>query len=278
MTVRVGYQGTNGTFSEIAVMRYFADRDYEPHNYKNFIDILNDCDSGLLDYALLPVENTTTGVISRTVDLFRNYGIHAVGEITVPIRQNLITIPGTSLEEIKEVYSHPEAISQCSRFFEDHPNIRAVAFQDTARSVEYVKEEGDRSKAALGSDRAAEYYGMEILCPNVQDSDTNITRFLCVTEQNEVAKDADKISLYFSVRHEPGSLYHVLGVLAEHHLNMLKLESRPIPGQIFEYCFYLDFAGNLNDESVKQALKEIRSRCRECRVLGCYKAAKADHV
>ena len=96
MTVRVGYQGTNGTFSEIAVMRYFEGRDYEPRSYKNFMDILNDLDCGVLDYALLPVENTTTGVISRTVDLFRNYGIHAVGEITVPIRQNLIGFPGVT--------------------------------------------------------------------------------------------------------------------------------------------------------------------------------------
>ena len=276
MTVRVGYQGTNGTFSEIAVMRYFEGRDYEPRSYKNFMDILNDLDCGVLDYALLPVENTTTGVISRTVDLFRNYGIHAVGEITVPIRQNLIGFPGVTEEEITEVYSHPEAISQCSRFFAEHPSIKAVAFQDTARSVEYVKECGDRTKAALGSDRAAEYYGMEILHENAQDSDTNMTRFLCVTEHNEVEPDADKISLYFSVRHEPGSLYHVLGVLAEHDLNMLKLESRPIPGQIFEYCFYLDFTGNLTDPNVREALGEIRSRCNECRVLGCYKAAKTD--
>ena len=103
-----------------------------------------------------------------------------------------------------------------------------------------------------------------------------MTRFLCVTEHNEVNPDADKISLYFSVRHEPGSLYHVLGVLADHNLNMLKLESRPIPGQVFEYCFYLDFTGNLADSNVQEALREIRSRCNECRVLGCYKAAKAE--
>ena len=268
MTTRVGYQGTNGTFSEIAVMRYFEGRDYEPKNYKNFIDILNDCDSGLLDYALLPVENTTTGVIARTVDLFRNYGIHAVGEITVPIREDLISIPGAKLEDIKEVYSHPEAITQCSEFFAAHPDIKAIAFQDTARSVEYVKECADPSKAALGSSRAAEYYGLESILHSVQDSSTNMTRFLCVTEKNEVDPEANKISLYFAVKHEPGSLYQVLGVLADRKLNMVKLESRPIPGQIFEYCFYLDFSGNLNDDNVRQALTEIRKRCVECRVLG----------
>lgn len=273
MPATVGYQGTNGTFSEIAVMQYFENREYEPRNYRAFPDILNDLDCGVLDYALLPVENTTTGIISRTVDLFRNYGIHAVGEIIVPIRQNLIVLPGAKLEDIQEVYSHPEAIAQCAQFFADHPGLRAVAFQDTARSAEYVRDCGDSRKAAIGSKRAAEYYGLQSLLEGVQDSNTNMTRFLCVTEKNELDPQADKVSLYFSVKHEPGSLYQVLGVLASRNINMVKLESRPIPGQMFEYCFYLDFSGNLSDDNVRSALAEIRRRCTECRVIGCYKAA-----
>ena len=276
MPVTVGYQGTNGTFSEIAVMRYFEGKEYEPRNYRNFTDILNDLDCGVLDYAVLPVENTTTGIISRTVDLFRNYGIHAIGEINVPIRQNLITLPGVGLKEIQEVYSHPEAISQCSQFFSDHPEIKAVAWQDTAKAVEYVKSCNDPHKAAIGSQRAAEYYGMESLIPGVQDSNTNMTRFLCVTEKNEIEPDADKVSIYFAVKHEPGSLYYVLGVLASRSINMVKLESRPIPGKMFEYCFYLDFTGNLADENVRGAIAEIRRRCTECRVIGCYKAASIE--
>lgn len=276
MEVKVGYQGTNGTFSEIAVMRYFKDTDYEPHSYKSFTDILNDLDCGVIDCALLPVENTTTGVISRSIDLFRNYGLHAVGEITVEIRENLIAVPGTKIEEIREVYSHPEAISQCSGFFESHPGIKAVAYQDTAKAAEYIKTCNDHSKAALASERAAEFYGLESLLCGVQNSNTNMTRFLCVTEQNYISPEADKISLYFAVKHEPGTLYQVLGVLADRKLNMLKLESRPIPGSVFEYCFYLDFSGNLNDDNVKEALKEIRRRCVECRVLGCYPRASVE--
>lgn len=274
MTVTVGYQGTNGTFSEIAVMQFFSGRDYEPRNYRNFTDILNDCDNGTLDYALLPVENTTTGVIARTIDLFRNYGIHAVGEIIVPIRENLLVLPGTKIEDIKEVYSHPEALSQCQGFFEEHPYLSGVAFQDTARAAEYVKQCNDPAKAALASRRAGEYYGLESLMKGVQDSNRNMTRFLCVTEKNEINPDADKISLYFAVKHEPGSLYHVLGVLAEKNINMVKLESRPVPDKLFEYCFYLDFSGNLNEPRVKEALAEIRKRCTECRVLGCYPSWK----
>lgn len=273
MSIKVGYQGTNGTFSEIAVMRFFEGQDYEPHNYRNFTDILNDCDCGILDCAMLPVENTTTGVIARAVDLFRNYGIHAVGEITVPIRQNLIAQEGASLEDITEVYSHPEAISQCAQFFADHPSIRAIAYQDTAKAVEYVKTSGVKTKAALGSDRAAEFYELPILIPSVQDSNTNMTRFLCVTEQNRVDPEANKVSLYFEVTHEPGSLFHVLEVLANHNINMLKLESRPLPGEVFEYCFYVDFTGNLMDPNVRDALAEIRRRSSKSRVLGCYKAA-----
>ena len=273
MKIKVGYQGNHGTFSEIAAMRFFAGKDFEACGYPNFKTILTDVENGVLDYAVLPVENTTTGIISRSVDLFRNYGIHAVGEINVPIRQNLIVLPGAELSDIREIYSHPEAISQCAQFFADHPKIRAVAFQDTARSVEYIKECGDIHKAAIGSTRAADYYGLHSLLEGMQDSNTNMTRFLCVTEKNEIAKDADKVSLYFSVRHEPGSLYQVLGVLAARNINMVKLESRPIPGQMFEYCFYLDFSGSLADENIRSALAEIRRRCTECRVIGCYKAA-----
>lgn len=272
MAYKVGYQGNHGTFSEIAVMRYFENKEIEPHNYKNFTDILNDCDNGTLDYALLPVENTTTGVISRTVDLFKNYGIHAVGEIVVPIIEDLIVVEGTTISDIKEVYSHPEAISQCSEFFASNPGIKAVAYQDTAKAVEYVRDCNDQSKAALGSTRAGEYYQLKSLIKGVQDSSTNMTRFLCVTEKNEIDPEADKVSLYFQVKHEPGSLFHVLGVLADRNINMMKLESRPIPGQVFEYCFYVDFTGHIADPVVKDALSEIRKRCTECRVLGCYKA------
>ncbi len=272
MAIKVGYQGKHGTFSEIAVKKYFEGVDIEQKNFTNFIDIMNACDSGELDYALLPVENTTTGVISRTYDLFKDHNVHAIGEIVVPIRENLIVVPGTKLEEIKEVYSHPEALGQCQNFFDTYPEMRAMTYQDTSSSVGYIKDCNDHSKAALASYAAADYYGMESLLENVQDSQTNMTRFLCVTAKPGYPEDGNKISIYLVLNHEPGSLYHALEVLSAMSINIVKLESRPIVNQPFRYCFYIDFMGNLNDAKIQIVLDEIRTRSSELRVLGCYKA------
>lgn len=273
MAVKVGYQGKHGTFSEIAVLNYFKGQEIIPVGFTNFKEIFNACDSGELDYALLPVENTTTGIIARTMDLFKYHKAFAIGEINVPIRQDLIVVPGTKLEEIKEVYSHPEALSQCQNFFMAHSYLQAIAYQDTAKSVEYIKECNTHEKAALGSQRAAEYYEMESLISSVQDSDSNITRFLCVTCKDEVPEDANKVSIMVTLKHRPGELYHILGILAEYNINLLKLESRPIPGQIFHYAFYIDFTGHINEPATKKCLEVIQEYSEEVRILGCYKAA-----
>lgn len=273
MAIRVGYQGNHGTFSEIAVMEYFRGRDYEPVGCRGFAEIMSSCDDGSLDYALLPVENTTTGIIARTYDLFRSHAVQAVGEIVVPIREDLIVVPGTNLDAVRKVYSHPEALSQCQKFFAQHPSIQPIAYQDTAASVELVKKGGDPSVAALASSRAAEYYGMESLLRNVQDSDTNMTRFLCVTAHEEQHPEADKISMMLVLKHEPGALYEALGALAAEQINVMKLESRPIIGHPFQYLFYIDFTGNIADPRVTAAMKALSARCSEARVLGCYKAA-----
>ncbi len=271
---KVGYQGNHGTFSEIAALQYFQGKNVESIGYKNFPSIMKDVENGTLDYAVLPVENTTTGIIARTYDLFQNYAIHVVGEINVPIQQNLIGLPGARIEEIKQVYSHPEALSQCAGFFEAHPQIQEVPYQDTAKSVEYVKQENDPSKAALGSWRAAEYYEMASLQKAVQDSTMNMTRFFVITNKEEEIAGADKISLMLVLRHTPGSLYNALGIISKRGINLLKLESRPRPGKVFEYLFYMDITGSLKQKDVKEMLHELEQRCIECKVFGNYKAAE----
>ncbi|MBR2066829.1 MAG: hypothetical protein IJ875_00955, partial [Solobacterium sp.] len=174
--MKVGYQGTHGTFSEIAALQFFEDIDIEQIGYPNFKEIMRDVENEVLDYAVIPVENTTTGIIARTYDLFKDYDVFAVGEIDIPIQEDLVVLPGTKIEEIEEVYSHPEALSQCTSFFEQHPHIQSIPYQDTAKSVEYIKECKDKKKAALGSWRAREYYALESLMEKVQDSDHNMTR------------------------------------------------------------------------------------------------------
>lgn len=271
--IRVGIQGSHGTFSEIAAVRYFAGTEAERIGYPNFPAIMKDLDSHQLDYAVLPVENTTTGIISRTYDLFQYHDIHAVGEVLVPIKENLIVIPGTKLEDIRHVYSHPEALSQCQRFFAEHPACHPVTYQDTSKSVEFVRNSGDKSNAALASYLAAEYYGMSSLLENVNDSTLNMTRFLVVTWRHESHPEADKTSLMLVLKHEPGSLYRALAELADAHIDMVKLESRPLPGRIFEYMFYVDIIGNEQDPHIHAALEALAAHCVTLRSFGSYKAA-----
>ncbi|MEG0176838.1 prephenate dehydratase [Anaerorhabdus sp.] len=272
----VGYQGEHGTFSEIAVHEYYKNHEFESKSYKNFVDILNDLELGVLDTALLPVENTTTGIIYRTYDLLASRDVYAIGEQNVRIQENLIGIPGSNIDDIVEVYSHPEALGQCEKFFLKHPKMKSIPYQDTAKSVDYIKQCNDPTKAALASYLAAEYYDCSILEENVNDNELNTTRFLCVCKGEKEVKDANKISMYFVVNHEPGALYEVIKIFAEHNLNMLKLESRPLKGRLFEYCFYIDFDGNLNNPVVKDAILKVKNHCVEMKCLGTYRKAKED--
>ena len=269
----VGYQGVSGAFSEEAVKKFFSGQEYEERCYSDFITMLSDVENGALDYAMFPVENTTTGIIARTYDHFQNYDIHAVGEVVVPIRECLIACPGAALEEIREVYSHPEALSQCQEMFKKYPWMSPHAHEDTALSVSYIRDSGDKTKAALASELAAEAYGMDILVQDVQDNEVNMTRFLCMTGKAEYPEDADKVSIRMVTSHSPGALFNALGIFAALGINVLKLESRPIYGRIFEYCFYLDFAGDLNDADTVEALRRLSYDCVELNVFGNYKAA-----
>ncbi|WP_373116003.1 prephenate dehydratase [Holdemania massiliensis] len=271
--IKVGYQGAHGTFSEIAVQEFFKNQVFEACNYKNFPSIIADVEKGMIDYALLPVENTTTGIIYRTYDLLKDSDIFAVGEILVRIDEHLIGLPQSKIEDLREVYSHPEPLDQCSGFFAVHPWIKPVTYQDTAKSVEYVAQCQDPTKAALGSWLAAQYYDLPILKERVQDNQLNTTRFFCVVKGEQSVPEADKISMYFVVNHEPGALYEVIRVFAQRGINMLKLESRPIRGRMFEYCFYIDFDGSLLQDKTREAIAEVREHCLEVKVLGSYKRA-----
>lgn len=272
--MKVGYQGNHGTYSEIAALTYFEGQDIEQKGYKNFPSLFKGLACGDIDYAVIPVENTTTGIISRTYDRFRDYDIHAVGEINVPITEDLVVCPGTKMEEIRDVYSHPEALSQCTKFFEAHPQCMSRAYQDTAASVEYVKACNDHSKAALASWRAAQYYEMESLMTNVQDSSRNMTRFLIMARHPYVDEKADKISMVFILRNHSGALYNVLGILAKNGIDIVRLESRPIPETPFQYMFYIDFRGNTGNREIQNVIHEMEVRCEYTKVFGCYPSDK----
>ena len=280
--IKIGFQGVKGAFSDAAIRLYYDSEEhkdelkgsgYETVGYEDFIKMLQDVDAGVLDMGFFPVENTTTGIIARTYDYFQYYNVYAVGEVVEPIIQNLIVIPGTKLEEIEFVGSHPEALSQCSKFFRDHPDLYSVSYMDTAKAVEDVKSFGLKSNAAIASALAAEINGMEILMPGIQNSDSNMTRFLAVTNHPDYPENADKVSIYFVTRHTSTALYNALGVFVSLGIDVLRLESRPIVTKTFEYCHYIDFRGNLNDPDVKEALRRLKYDCQELIVLGNYKSA-----
>lgn len=280
--MRIGFQGVRGCFSDAAIRLYYGSEEYkdelkepgyETVGYDDFIKMLQDVNAGILDQAFFPVENTTTGIIARTYDYFQYYNVYAIGEVVEPIVQNLIVIPGTRLEEINTVYSHPEALSQCSNFFRNNPGIDPVSYADTAMAVEYVKSCGDRSNAAIASALAAEINDMEILQPHVQNSDSNMTRFLVITNRPDYPENADKVSVYFVTHHKPAALYNALGAFASLGIDVLRLDSRPIVTKRFEYCHYVDFRGNLKDPVVEEALRRLKDECMELIVLGNYKSA-----
>ncbi len=274
--IKVGFLGSYGTFSEMAVKQFFSSEQYESCNYKDFTSIIHDVENEKIDYALLPIENTTTGIIYRTYDLLKDSNIFVVGEQNVHINQNLITLPNVKIEEIKEVYTHPEPISQCSLFFAQHPWIKAVPTQDTSEAVKHVKQTNNIAVAALGSSLAAKHFNLPILMKKVQDNKNNMTRFFCITKKQQFVADADKISMYFVVNHEAGALFKIIEIFAKKGINMLKLESRPIQGRLFEYCFYIDFDGNLYDEWTIGAINEVKEHCVDSKVLGCYKRCQVN--
>lgn len=270
--LKVGFQGKNGTYSDLAVDYFFKDQQFIKVNYPNFKKIIYDIEHDVIDYALIPVENTTTGIISRTYDFFFDHEIYAVGEICIKIREQLIALPNARIEDIQEVYSHPEALSQCSSFFSKYPKMQSIAYQDTSASVEYILKCNDIHKAAIASEVAAKYYNLPILLNDIQDNNHNMTRFLCITHHKQKVEHANKVSAMFILKHKAGSLFKLLEVFAKYDINLLKLESRPLPHHNFEYLFYLDFELLPNGPSLDELLEIASNYCQKYKLLGYYKA------
>jgi prephenate dehydratase len=195
--------------------------------------------------------------------------------VVLPIAHNLIGPPGATLEQVRFVQSHPVALAQCTRFFEQHPEITRVAAEDTGGSVREVVRAGDPKRAAIASRRAAEIYGGTILQSHLEDHRRNFTRFLLLSAQPATPAGANKISLVIFLLHQPGALHKALEPIARQNINLVKIESRPIVGQPFEYCFYLDLMASPEAPGTQAALRELRDQTSEVRILGCYVAATA---
>ncbi|NMA94477.1 MAG: prephenate dehydratase [Clostridiales bacterium] len=274
---RVAYLGIPGSFSYQATRIYFGD-EVDPLSQNSFDDIFKLLDSGDGDFGVLPVENSSVGMITQVFDLLNQYNAKIQGELFLRVEHNLLTISGARLEDIKEIYSHPQAIQQCAKFLGQSQNWQAIPFFDTAKSAKWVKGQKDKALAAIGSTEAARLYGLDILVSDIQDNSSNYTRFVIIARENEIKADYNKISLNLTLNHTAGSLYKVVEQFAKSNLNMLSIKSRPIVSRPFEYMFYIDFEGNLRDDNVKYALKRIQRHCSNFKILGNYKAGTFKHI
>ncbi len=268
-SARVVFQGAEGAYSQMAMLQYFGSGVNSFH-VDTFRDAMGAIEEGSADYAVLPIENSTAGIVNEIYDLLVEYENYIVGEQIIKIEHCLMGLPGTDMTQIKTVYSHPQSLMQSARYLNAHDNWRQISMQNNAFAARKVSEDKDFSQAAIASEQAAKIYGLDILERGVNQSETNSTRFIIVTNQKIFLKDAGKVSLCLEVAHESGSLYHMLSHIIYNNLNMTKIESRPIEGRNWEYRFFIDFEGNLADTAVKNALRGLREEARMMKILGNY--------
>ena len=264
---RIVYQGVEGAYSHQALLRFFGEK-ADAFPVATFEAAVAAVYSGKADYGVLPIENTTGGAVGDVLDLLIKYGCSTVAELDLPIQHVLLGLPGSTLEGIRTVYSHPQGFLQCSRFLEAHTGWNRIPLGNTAASARQLLEEGDPARAAIASELCARLYGLVPLAEEIADNLNNTTRFIILSNRRIYRRDARRISLCFECRHEAGALYRLLSYITFHGLNMTKIESRPLPGRNFEYRFFIDLEGNLADHNVRSALAGITAEAGFCRILG----------
>ncbi len=266
---RVVYQGVEGAYSQMAMEAFFG-KDPDAFHVETWREAMEAIQKGTADYAVLPIENSSAGIVSENYDLLVEYDHYIVGEQVIPIHHALLGLPGTELSDITCVYSHPQALMQCVDFLDEHKEWERISLKNTALSAKKVLEDGQRNQAAIANPLTADIYGLQVLAESINYSEENCTRFIIVTGKQIYRKNAGKISICFEVPHESGTLYRILSHFIYNDLNMNKIESRPIKNKSFEYRFFVDFEGNLGDGAVQNALKGVREEALELRILGNY--------
>jgi len=267
---KVAFQGERGAFSEDAVITFFGDAELFPSRYISdvFEAVLKDD----VDFGVVPVENSQAGSINDTYDLLLNYPLNIFGEIHLRISHCLMALPGESLDGIKVIYSHPQALAQCEEFLRKL-KAEIIPTYDTAGSAKKIKEAGLKGCAAVASKRAAQIYGLEILAEKIETNVNNYTRFFVISKKKAEYTSKSKTSLVFSTKNIPGALYACLGAFATRDINLTKLESRPSKDKPWEYVFYVDFEGHIDDRVCREALMKLKDKINFMRILGSYPRA-----
>ena len=266
---RIAYQGVEGSYGHGAALKYFG-QDADVYHVKSMEDAMLEVEEGRADFAVLPIENSSAGAVSDNYDLLVKHNVYIVGETELPVNHALLGLPGATLEDIHQVYSHPQALMQCSQYLNSHRQWRQISMENTAVSAKKVLEDGDVTQAAVASEIAGKLYGLKVLEPSINYNKNNATRFIILAKDPVYQKEANKISICFECAHKSGTLYNMLGHFIFNHVNMIMIESRPIPGRNWEYRFFVDIEGNLEDAAVKNALKGIGAEALNFRILGNY--------
>lgn len=267
--VKVVYQGVPGAYSHEAMINYFG-RDVDNFNVGTFREAMDAVRKGRADYAVIPIDNSSAGMVNDTYDLLQEFNNYIVAETYVQIRHCLLACPGTELEDIKTVYSHPQGLAQCGQYLDKHPEWEQRESLNTAIAAKKVSEDKDNTQAAIGSANCAEEYGLVVLEEGINTAEANTTRFVIVARERRFVRNAGKVSICFEIQHESGSLYNAISHIMFNGLNMTKIESRPIPEHNWEFRFFVDFEGNLADAGVRNALRGIAEESNYLRLLGNY--------
>lgn len=272
--VTVVYQGVPGAYSHQAMLNYFGN-DVKNYHVITFREAMEDIRDGKADYAVLPIENTTAGIVNDVYDLFVEFDNCIVDQTDVLVRHALLGTKDASLEDIEVVYSHPQGIMQCSQFLEKHKNWQKISQSNTAASAKKVIEENNKTHAAIASTVAAEIYGLKVLEENINYNLENTTRFIIVSRNKVYTKKAGKVLLCFELPHSSGTLYNMLSHFTYNGLNMTKIESRPLKSRPlteknWEYRFFVEFEGNFNEAGTLNAIRGIMEEANAVKVLGNY--------
>ena len=266
----IAFQGAPYAFSEIAARNYFQ----EPVRTlpcRTFDEVFHAVESGSAGYGMVPIENSLTGSIHRNYDLLLERDLKIAGEQLLRIEQHLIANPGVRLEDIRVIYSHPQALEQCRKFLTSFRDVESVASYDTAGSVKMIRDEKRTDAAAIASRLAAEECGMNILKAEIEDIPENYTRFLLISAADSGIAGANKTSIVFSMKNIPGALFKSLSVFALRDIDLLKIESRPLRGKPWAYIFYLDFAGSMQQERCINAIRHLQEITTFLKILGSYR-------
>jgi len=268
--LRAAFQGERGAYSEAAAIHFFKEN-VQTMPYPTFYEVLESTEQSKSDYAILPIENSLEGSVGESYDLLLTTKLNVIGEIYYRIKHCLIGFDG--LEKIDTVYSHPQALGQCRKFIQEH-KLKPIPTYDTAGSVKIILELKKDNVACIASKNAAEIYKVPIIKEGIEDNVINYTRFLILANKKQEKTAKDKTSIIFSIKHVPGALYSILEKFNANKINLTKIESRPTKSTPWEYNFYVDFEGNLEDPHVKEMLEKIKQHTVFLKVLGSYARAE----